>query len=117
MAFIFISILILSIVCALYLVSFWAGGQIAFPRFGFGTSAPEKLAAYECGLEPMGDARLKFDILYCRAAPPPPWGGVGPPEYYIIGILFLIFDVEIVFLVPLAAIISSLNSFLGFSIM
>ena len=48
----------------------------------------EKLSAYECGLEPMGDARTKFEILY-----------------YVIGILFLIFDLEIVFLVPLAALI------------
>ena len=59
---------------------------------------PEKISAYECGLEPMGDARLKFEILY-----------------YVIGILFLIFDLEIIFLVPLAAIIFSFHSFIGFS--
>ena len=34
-----------------------------------------KLPAYECGLEPVGDARMKFEILY-----------------YVIGILYLIFD-------------------------
>jgi NADH:ubiquinone oxidoreductase subunit 3 (subunit A) len=36
------------------------------------------LSAYECGLEPVGDARMKFEILY-----------------YVIGILYLIFDLEI----------------------
>ena len=37
----------------------------------------EKLSAYECGLEPVGDARMKFEILY-----------------YVIGILYLIFDLR-----------------------
>lgn len=88
-SFISISVILLLLVSALYLVSF---GLSATNR------TLEKLSAYECGLEPMGDARLKFEILY-----------------YVIGILFLIFDLEIIFLVPLAAIIFNLNSFIGFS--
>lgn len=43
----------------------------------------EKLSAYECGFEPFDDARLKFDV-----------------HFYLVSILFLIFDLEIVFLFP-----------------
>jgi NADH:ubiquinone oxidoreductase subunit 3 (subunit A) len=57
----------------------------------------EKLSAYECGLEPVGDARMKFEILY-----------------YVIGILYLIFDLEIIFLFPLAALLFTLNSLIAF---
>jgi hypothetical protein len=48
------------------------------------------------GLEPVGDARMKFDILY-----------------YVIGILYLIFDLEIIFLFPLATVLFSLGSLLA----
>lgn len=43
----------------------------------------EKVSAYECGFQPFEDTRLKFDV-----------------RYYIVGILFLIFDLEIMFLFP-----------------
>lgn len=43
----------------------------------------EKLSSYECGFEPVGDARLRFDVFY-----------------YVVGLLFLLFDLEIVLLVP-----------------
>jgi NADH-quinone oxidoreductase subunit A len=43
----------------------------------------EKLSAYECGFEPFEDARIKFNI-----------------HYYIIAILFIVFDAEILFLFP-----------------
>lgn len=49
------------------------------------TSDYEKHSAYECGFEPFGDARSFFDI-----------------HFYTIGLLFIIFDLEIVFLVPFA---------------
>ena len=44
---------------------------------------PEKLSAYECGFEPFQDARNKVDI-----------------RFYIVAILFIIFDIEVVFLMP-----------------
>jgi len=50
------------------------------PQFRFST---EKLSSYECGFEPFGDARMSFDI-----------------HFYIIGILFLLFDLEVVFVFP-----------------
>ena len=43
----------------------------------------EKLTAYECGFEPFQDARNQFDV-----------------KFYIVAILFLIFDVEVLFLFP-----------------
>lgn len=45
----------------------------------------EKYSPYECGFEPSDDARLKFDV-----------------RYYLVAILFIIFDLEIVFLFPWA---------------
>jgi NADH-quinone oxidoreductase subunit A len=46
---------------------------------------PEKLSAYECGFNPFDDARMKFDI-----------------RYYLVSILFIIFDLEVAFLFPWA---------------
>lgn len=42
-----------------------------------------KLSVYECGFNPFGDARTKFEI-----------------KFYLVGILFIIFDLEIAFLLP-----------------
>lgn len=44
-----------------------------------------KLKAYECGFDPFGDARIKFDI-----------------RFYLVAILFIIFDLEVAFLIPWA---------------
>lgn len=57
----------------------------------------EKQSAYECGFEPVGDARVKFDIIY-----------------YIIGILFQIFDLEIILLFPFALVFFQLSSLFAF---
>jgi len=45
----------------------------------------EKLSPYECGFEPFGDARQEFDV-----------------RFYLVAILFIIFDLEIIFLFPWA---------------
>lgn len=68
-------VVIIALVTVMYLVSFWASAS--------NLSNIDKLSAYECGLEPVGDARMKFEIVY-----------------YVIGILYLIFDLEIIFLFP-----------------
>ena len=47
----------------------------------------EKLSPYECGFEAFEDARMKFDV-----------------RYYLIAILFILFDLEVAFLVPWASI-------------
>ena len=56
----------------------------------------EKLSAYECGFEPYEDARNIFDI-----------------RFYIVAILFIIFDIETMFLLPWSVSLSQLNV-LGF---
>jgi NADH-quinone oxidoreductase subunit A len=43
----------------------------------------EKLASYECGFEPFNDSKGSFNV-----------------HFYIVGILFIIFDLEIIFLIP-----------------
>ena len=58
----------------------------------------EKLSAFECGIMEMGDARQRFDI-----------------SFYKIAILFLIFDLEVVLILPYVSIYSSLNLW-GYSI-
>lgn len=52
----------------------------------------EKISAYECGFDPFEDARLKFEI-----------------HFYLIAILFIIFDLEIAFLFPWAICLSVLG--------
>jgi len=52
----------------------------------------EKLSSYECGFEPFQNTRLKFDV-----------------RFYLIAILFIIFDLEIAFLFPWAIVMKYLN--------
>ena len=57
---------------------------------------PEKLSAYECGFEPFNDSRMEFDV-----------------RFYLVAILFIIFDLEIAFLFPWAISLGSIGH-LGF---
>ena len=66
-----------------------------------GTRRPdsEKLSPYECGFESFEDARMKFDV-----------------RYYLVAILFIIFDLEIAFLFPWAIVLDKIGLF-GFASM
>jgi NADH-quinone oxidoreductase subunit A len=55
---------------------------------------PEKLSAYECGFNAFDDARMKFDV-----------------RFYLVAILFIIFDLEIAFLFPWAVSLSRIGRF------
>ena len=57
---------------------------------------PEKLSAYECGFEAFDDSRMEFDV-----------------RFYLVAILFIIFDLEIAFLFPWAISLGGIGS-LGF---
>ena len=57
---------------------------------------PEKLSPYECGFEAFEDARMKFDV-----------------RYYLVAILFILFDLEIAFLFPWAVSLDTIG-FFGF---
>ena len=54
----------------------------------------EKLSPYECGFEAFEDARMKFDV-----------------RYYLIAILFILFDLEIAFLFPWAVVLKEIGMF------
>ena len=54
----------------------------------------EKLSPYECGFEAFEDARMKFDV-----------------RYYLVAILFIIFDLEIAFLFPWAVVLGDIGMF------
>ena len=54
----------------------------------------EKLSPYECGFEPFADARSKFDV-----------------RYYLVAILFIIFDLEVAFLFPWAVTLGKIGAF------
>jgi NADH-quinone oxidoreductase subunit A len=60
---------------------------------------PEKLSPYECGFEAFEDARMKFDV-----------------RYYLVAILFILFDLEIAFLFPWAVALQEIG-FAGFAAM
>ncbi len=61
-----------------------------------GTKRPsrEKLAPYECGIAPVGDARERFSV-----------------SFYLVGMLYILFDVEAVFLYPWAVVYKGLKWF------
>jgi NADH-quinone oxidoreductase subunit A len=59
----------------------------------------EKLSPYECGFEAFEDARMKFDV-----------------RYYLVAILFILFDLEIAFLFPWAVVLQEIGIF-GFMAM
>jgi NADH-quinone oxidoreductase subunit A len=61
---------------------------------------PEKLSPYECGFEAFEDARMKFDV-----------------RYYLIAILFILFDLEIAFLFPWAVVLHEIGLFGFFSML
>src|SRR5476649_1900188 len=54
---------------------------------------PEKLSAYECGFNAFDDARMKFDV-----------------RFYLVAILFIIFDLEVAFLFPWAVAFGKLGA-------
>jgi NADH-quinone oxidoreductase subunit A len=61
---------------------------------GSGGKDDEKLSPYECGFEAFDDSRMKFDV-----------------RYYLVAILFIIFDLEIAFLFPWAVSLDTVGTF------
>jgi len=61
---------------------------------------PEKLSAYECGFNAFDDARMKFDV-----------------RFYLVAILFIIFDLEVAFLFPFAVSLKEVGLFGFWSMM
>ena len=83
------------------IVAFAFGGVMIGVGWVLGPSRPdsEKLSPYECGFEAFEDARMKFDV-----------------RYYLVAILFILFDLEIAFLFPWAVVLPTIG-FFGFAAM
>ncbi len=74
---------------------------LAAPFFvAYSNPDPEKLSAYECGFNAFDDARMKFDI-----------------RFYLVAILFIIFDLEVAFLFPWAVAFGEIGMFGFWSMM
>ena len=67
-----------------------AAGFLLAPRKPYS----EKLSPYECGFEAFEDSRMRFDV-----------------RYYLVAILFIIFDLEIAFLFPWAVVLGEIGMF------
>jgi len=78
-------VIALGVACAMTLVPFVIGKQ---------KPDGEKLSAYECGFDAFDDARRKFDV-----------------RFYLVAILFIIFDLEVAFLFPWAVSLGAIGMF------
>ena len=88
----YLSIIIFVFVALLLSVGFIVLNYLFSPK----KPDPEKLSAYECGFEAFSDSRMEFDI-----------------RFYLVAILFIIFDLEIAFLFPWAISLGNIG-ILGF---
>jgi NADH-quinone oxidoreductase subunit A len=72
-----------------------SGGLLAAPfLLAYKSPDTEKLSAYECGFNPFDDARMKFDV-----------------RFYLVSLLFIIFDLEVAFLFPWAVAFHDVGAF------
>ena len=92
----YLSIIIFLSISLLLSIGFIAINYIASPS----NPDPEKLSAYECGFEAFDNARIEFDV-----------------RFYLVAILFIIFDLEIAFLFPWAISLGNIGLLGFFSMM
>ena len=88
----YLSIIIFVLIALALSIGFIVINYAASPK----NPDPEKLSAYECGFSPFSDSRIKFDV-----------------RFYLVAILFIIFDLEIAFLFPWAISLGNIG-LLGF---
>ena len=91
----YLSIIIFLFISIFLSIGFVLANYLASPS----NPDPEKLSAYECGFEAFDDSRMEFDV-----------------RFYLVAILFIIFDLEIAFLFPWAISLGNIGIF-GFSSM
>ncbi|MDN5936473.1 MAG: NADH-quinone oxidoreductase subunit A [Nitrosospira sp.] len=91
----YLPILVFLVIAALAGAAPLMAGMILAPR----RPDENKLSPYECGFEAFEDSRMKFDV-----------------RYYLVAILFIIFDLEIAFLFPWAVVLDRVGLF-GFASM
>ena len=86
----YLSIIIFLFIALFLSIGFIVANYLASPS----NPDPEKLSAYECGFEAFDDSRMEFDV-----------------RFYLVAILFIIFDLEIVFLFPWAVAFKEIGMF------
>ena len=92
----YLSIIIFLFISLLLSIGFIVINYIASPS----NPDPEKLSAYECGFEAFDNARIEFDV-----------------RFYLVAILFIIFDLEIAFLFPWAISLGNIGLLVFYSMM
>ena len=92
----YLSIIIFLFIASLLSIGFVLINFLAAPN----NPDPEKLSAYECGFEAFDDSRMEFDV-----------------RFYLVAILFIIFDLEIAFLFPWAITLGNTGVFGFWSMM
>jgi NADH-quinone oxidoreductase subunit A len=86
----YIPVLIFVVIATLFAIVLLGAGWVLGPR----RPDAEKLSPYECGFEAFEDTRMKFDV-----------------RYYLVAILFIIFDLETAFLFPWAVALGGIGGF------
>jgi NADH-quinone oxidoreductase subunit A len=87
----------LPLLMQIVLAFMFAAGTVAASWFvGRHRNTATKLSTYECGIDPVGDARGRFSV-----------------RYYMVAVLFILFDVETVFMLPWAVIYRKLPGITG----
>ena len=92
----YLSIILFLFIAIVLSIGFIAINYLSAPN----NPDPEKLSAYECGFEAFGDSRMEFDV-----------------RFYLVAILFIIFDLEIAFLFPWAISLGNIGAFGFWSMM
>ncbi|MBV9786363.1 MAG: NADH-quinone oxidoreductase subunit A [Acidisphaera sp.] len=90
MLFNYLPIVVFLVIAGAIALLMVGGSLLAAPQRPYA----EKLSAYECGFEPFDDARRRFDV-----------------RFYLVAILFIIFDLEVAFLFPWAISLGSIGMF------
>ncbi|MBS0561149.1 MAG: NADH-quinone oxidoreductase subunit A [Proteobacteria bacterium] len=86
----YLPILVFGAIAAVISIAFVGGSLLVARQKPYA----EKLSAYECGFEPFDDARRRFDV-----------------RFYLVAILFIIFDLEVAFLFPWAVGLAKIGVF------
>src|SRR6202167_5361058 len=86
----YLPILVFIVIAGVIAVAMVGGALLAARQKPY----PEKVSPYECGFEPFDDARRKFDV-----------------RFYLVAILFIIFDLEVAFLFPWAVTLGKIGLF------
>jgi len=91
----------LPLVVFIVLAAIISGALLVAPFLvAFKSPDPEKLSPYECGFNPFDDARMRFDA-----------------RFYLVSLLFIIFDLEVAFLFPWSIVFHDLGAFGFWSMM